>query len=94
MVSDPADYTWSSYRAHGFGPTVKMWRPHPEYLALGHTKQSRTSAYRQFFARQLSTGLITDIRNALNTGTYLFLFLSRDKLTMLEYELILGKMES
>jgi putative transposase len=71
MVSDPADYTWSSYRAHGFGQAVKMWRPHPEYLALGHTKQSRTSAYRQFFAQQLSTELITDIRNALNTGMVL-----------------------
>ena len=24
MVSDPADYTWSSYRAHAFGQAVKM----------------------------------------------------------------------
>ena len=30
MVGDPADYTWSSYRAHAFGRTAKMWQPHPE----------------------------------------------------------------
>jgi putative transposase len=71
MVSDPVDYTWSSYRAHAFGRTAKMWQPHPEYLALGETEQSRMSAYRRFFAQQLSTKLITDIRDALNTGLVL-----------------------
>ena len=35
IVIDPADYTWSSYRAHAFGRKAKMWRPHPEYAALG-----------------------------------------------------------
>jgi len=71
MVSDPADYMWSSYRAHAFGRPVKMWQPHPEYLALGDTQASRMSAYRQFFAQQLSAQLIRDIRDALNTGLVL-----------------------
>jgi putative transposase len=71
MVSDPADYTWSSYRAHAFGRAAKMWQPHPEYLALGHTAPSRGSAYRRFFAQQLPVKLITDIRDALNTGLVL-----------------------
>jgi len=68
MVRDPADYTWSSYRAHAFGKKPKMWQPHPEYLALGNSEHSRLSAYRQLFVQQLSAKLITDIRDALSTG--------------------------
>ncbi|MGI9309779.1 MAG: transposase [Gammaproteobacteria bacterium] len=71
MVSDPADYTWSSYRAHAFGRAAKMWQPHPEYLALGRARESRMSAYRQLLAQQLATELITDICDALNTGLVL-----------------------
>lgn len=50
MVRDPADYTWSSYRAHAFGKAVSLWQPHEEYLALGKTPAERRAAYRQFFA--------------------------------------------
>ena len=71
MVRDPADYTWSSYRAHAFGQKAKMWQPHPEYLALGNCENSRLSAYRQLFVQQISAKLITDIRDALNTGLVL-----------------------
>ena len=45
-----------------------MWKPHAEYLALGATPQSRQTTYRQFFAHQLTGEVVTDIRNALNTG--------------------------
>jgi len=48
-----------------------MWRPHPEYLALGTSRQSRMSAYRQLFAQQVSTQFITGIREALHTGLVL-----------------------
>ena len=88
MVKDPADYTWSSYRAHGLGQAAKMWRPHSEYLALGATKLSRASAYRQFFAQQLSIGLIADIRNALNTG----MVLGNDRFRQ-EVEVLTGQRE-
>ena len=71
MVSDPADYTWSSYPAHAFGRAAKMWQPHTEYLALGNSKQSRLSAYRRLFAQELPAKLITDIRAASNTGLVL-----------------------
>jgi putative transposase len=71
MVNDPADYTWSSYRAHAFGYAAKMWRPHAEYLALGSTAPLRRSAYRRLVAKKLSSKLITDIRVALNTGLVL-----------------------
>ncbi len=48
-----------------------MWKPHAEYLALGATPESRQTAYRQFFAQQLPSEIVTDIRNALNTGLVL-----------------------
>ena len=49
MVDDPADYLWSSYRAHALGIRPKMWKPHAQYLALGATRASRMKAYRQLF---------------------------------------------
>ena len=36
MVDDPADYIWSSYRAHAMGCQLKMWQRHPKYLVLGN----------------------------------------------------------
>jgi putative transposase len=71
MVADPANYSWSSYRAHAFGKRPAMWEPHDEYLALGSDQQSRQTAYRQLFSQQLPGNVITDIRDALNTGLVL-----------------------
>lgn len=71
MVFGPADYLWSSYRAHAFGINVKMWTPHPEYLALGSTKPLRTAAYRKLFDNGLAKDSVGEIRRALNTGLVL-----------------------
>ncbi len=71
MVRDPADYTWSSYRAHAFGKKVGLWSPHPEYLALGDSTERRGKIYREFFQSQLSEKVIDDIRSALNQGLVL-----------------------
>ena len=71
IVSDPADYTWSSYQAHAFGHAARMWQPHPEYLALGQGRATRMSAYRKLFTLELETNVIADIRDALNTGLVL-----------------------
>jgi len=71
LVSDPADYTWSSYRAHALGHAVKMWQPHAQYLELSHNRAARMSAYRQLFAQELGQDLTSDIRDSLNTGLVL-----------------------
>ena len=71
MVGDPADYSWSSYRAHAFGRAAKLWRPHPEYLALGSNPPARIAAYRALVEQELSRQFISDIRDALNTGLVL-----------------------
>ena len=71
MVNDPADYIWSSYRAHALGVKAKMWTPHPEYLALGPTSASRLLAYRKLVGEELGSELISEIRKAANTGLVL-----------------------
>lgn len=48
-----------------------MWQPHTEYLALGQTSHVRQLAYRKLFEDQLASKLITDIRQAINTGLVL-----------------------
>lgn len=71
MVTDPANYSWSSYRAHTFGKRPAMWKPHDEYLALGPDRQSRQTVYQQLVAQQLPVEVVTDIRDAVNTGLVL-----------------------
>jgi len=68
MVTDPAHYSWSSYRAHAFGRCVKMWSPHGEYLALGTTERTRLNAYRALFRNELDRELVTKIRHAAHVG--------------------------
>ena len=71
MVTDPAQYSWSSYRTHAFGSTARMWTPHSEYLSLGSADPSRHSAYRALFAEEIDRKTITHIRHAMNTGLVL-----------------------
>lgn len=68
MVTDPAHYSWSSYRAHALGRRVKMWSPHDEYLSLGTSRRSRSKAYRALFRSELDQELVTEIRHAANVG--------------------------
>jgi putative transposase len=71
MVTNPADYIWSSYHAHALGTKVKMWTPHAEYLALGATNAERSMVYRELVGEGLNSELITAIRSAANTGLVL-----------------------
>jgi len=71
LAQDPADYVWSSYRSNALGQPAKLWSPHQEYLELGASKLQRLKAYQQLFSNGLGTELVTDIRNALNTGLVL-----------------------
>ena len=68
MINDPADYVWSSYRTHALGRSVKMWQPHSEYITPGQTRASRPRANRALFSSELDAAVISDIRQALNTG--------------------------
>jgi putative transposase len=68
MVTDPAHYVWSSYRANALGYVPKIWTPHSEYLALGKTDKERLLNYRSLFQDEVDGDLIEDIRQATNTG--------------------------
>jgi len=68
MVSDPAQYVWSSYQCHALGLAVRMSTPHEEYLALGDADSIRQSRYRELFRFHVDDELTKDIRLALNKG--------------------------
>ncbi len=46
IVSDPADYRWSSYRANALGEPMDWLVEHPVYLSLASTSERRRLAYR------------------------------------------------
>ena len=46
MITDPAEYNWSSYAVHAFGQRVRMWTAYAEYLVLGKTGKVRQEVYR------------------------------------------------
>ena len=48
MVTDPADYKWSSYRVHAFGEETDWLVPHDLYQRLGASPAERQAAYRAF----------------------------------------------
>jgi putative transposase len=66
MVSHPAEYRWSSYRANGQGEADLLLTPHPLYEGLGETAEQRQAAYRELFPQALDPGLVDAMRQATN----------------------------
>ena len=71
LVSDPADYVWSSYQINGLGAESRLCSPHELYMALGSTRQERLANYRSLFATSVKGELLSEIRHALNKGLVL-----------------------
>ena len=69
MVTHPAEYRWSSYRANAQGEPDALVQAHPIYAALGLDAQSRQAAYRELFRCELDPGQVDEIRQATN-GNY------------------------
>ncbi|MCM8594476.1 transposase [Accumulibacter sp.] len=69
LVTNPADYRWSSYRANALGETSDLLTPHETYLALGADGPNRRSAYRELFRDELGAAIVDEIRKATN-GNY------------------------
>jgi len=65
-VDDPAHYRWTSYRHNALGVADNRITPHPLYTALGASDKDRQFAYRGLFETHLDSGVINDIRLALN----------------------------
>lgn len=66
MVSHPAEYPWSSYRANALGIPDLLLTPHPLYLALGTTEEARQSAYRALFEAHMDQKTMDEVRTAAN----------------------------
>jgi len=71
MVSDPADYSWSSYQSNALGKGAALKTPHPLYLTLGKNAKTRQANYRDLFRYQVEGELLDDIRKAANKGLVL-----------------------
>ena len=54
MVADPAEYSWSSYRANALGRRIDWLVSHEVYDALGRDAESRQIAYRAICGVPLS----------------------------------------
>jgi putative transposase len=61
MVDDPAQYRWSSYRAHALGQRDARLIPRPVDVEL-----AADAAYRALFRAHLIEAALADIRLALN----------------------------
>lgn len=68
MVAHPAEYCWSSYRAHAQGEADALIHAHPMCDALGHDAASRQFAYRELFRYEVDPGLVDEIRCATNSN--------------------------
>ncbi len=71
IVTDPGDYRWSSYQAHGFGVNILMLTPHPLYLSLSEDPSARLRHYRELLGEALGADVIAKIRHCANTGLIL-----------------------
>lgn len=49
LVSNPAQYQWSSYRANALGHPSDIIRPRHEWIALGLNRSARSEKYRRLF---------------------------------------------
>lgn len=66
MVTHPAEYRWSSYRANALGDADGLLGAHPLYTALGGRAQERQAAYRELFRHEIEPGFADEIRRATN----------------------------
>jgi putative transposase len=68
LVSDPADYRWSSYRANALGLEDDLIVPHPLYMALGKSPASRQYGWRERCREALRSDQLFEIRDVVRRG--------------------------
>ena len=69
MVTHPADYPWSSYRANALGEKNKVVTTAAMYESLGNDRLGRVKASREIFRHHLDPGVVDEIRTATQ-GNY------------------------
>ena len=66
LVAHPRQYCWSSYGANALGNGDPLVETHERYLALGDSREGRTTAYRALFRQVLDERTLSEIREATN----------------------------
>lgn len=68
LVSDPADYPWSSYSHYAQGRPNRYVTAHQGYLTLGNTADERQSAFTSFCRLPIDDAEINRMRIHVNRG--------------------------
>ena len=68
MVSNPADYPWSSHPCNGQGESDPVVTPHPIYHSLGRDPAARLNAYRGLFESLVDEDTLRRLRHSTNSG--------------------------
>lgn len=68
LVTNAADYAWSSYRNSAFGIRNPLVTQHEIFIALGREEDERRAAYAALFAEPIPAREIEKIREATNKG--------------------------
>jgi putative transposase len=66
MVSDPAEYPWSSYRRNALGQPDMLVSEHTLYRGLGASDEERRHYYRTLFDHCMGKDTLDTIREATN----------------------------
>ncbi len=69
IVTDPADYSWSSHQCNALGKKSELLTPHERYLALGKSNHTRQTNYKSLFNVQVDNNeVVEDIRRCIQSG--------------------------
>jgi putative transposase len=71
LAHHPSAYRWSSYQANALGVEDPLLTAHEQYLALGPTPETRRSAYRALFQREIAADTLMAIRSSILSGVSL-----------------------
>ena len=69
MVSHPANYEWSSYRANAHGHPGTIVQRHDIYNGLGNDDIERQASYRALFDEAIPDALLEQVRHATNRNS-------------------------
>jgi putative transposase len=71
LVSDPADYPWSSYRSNAMGLDDRLVAPHSLYISLGGSPPCRQESWRELCREAIPQDELFEIREATRRGSVL-----------------------
>lgn len=66
IVTDPADYPWTSFRRNAWGRHDSIVTDHDEYSMLGAAPQERAAAYRAMFHAGIEPARLNELRRDLH----------------------------